>query len=141
MGDTIIIQEESQFEKCNRCGFFGKSCNNAKHWETNTCIEMTRKRISYFKKYEKRTALKAKFEIYGNNINRVREFKYLGRILDEKDDDSVAASRQLQRAKNKWNRIANVLKTQGVGSKIMGYFYKAIVQAVLLYGSESWMLK
>ena len=67
MGDTITIQEEENFEKCTRCGFSGKSCNNAKHWETNTCIEMTRKRISYFKKYEKRTALKAKFEIYGNN--------------------------------------------------------------------------
>jgi hypothetical protein len=39
-----------------------------------------------------------------------------------------------------WNRIAGVLKTQGAGSKIMGYFYKAIVQAVLLYGSESWTL-
>ena len=140
MGDTIIIQEEANFEKCTRCGFSGKSCNNAKHWETKTCIEMTRKRISYFKKYEKRTALKAKFEIYGNSINRVRDFKYLGRVLEEKDDDSVAASRQLQRARSKWNRIAGVLKTQGVGSKIMGYFYKAIVQAVLLYGSESWTL-
>jgi hypothetical protein len=80
---------------------------------------MTRKRITYFKKYEKRTALKAKFKIYGNSINRVRDFKYLGRVLEEKDDDSVAASRQLQRARSKWNRIAGVLKTQGVGSKII----------------------
>jgi hypothetical protein len=40
MGDTITIQEEENFEKCTRCGFSGKSCNNAKHWETNTCIEM-----------------------------------------------------------------------------------------------------
>ena len=140
MADTIIIEEEGNFEKCIKCGFSGKSTNNAKHWATKTCIDMSRKRVSYFQKYDKRNALNTKFEINGKSINRVREFKYLGRVLHERDDDQFAASRQLQRARSKWNRIAGVLKTQGVGSKIMGYFYKAIVQAVLLYGSESWTL-
>ena len=35
-------------------------------------------------------------------------------------------------------RIGRVLQSEGVNPKVMGYFYKAIVQAVLLYGSESW---
>ena len=60
----------------------------------------------------------------------MREFKYLGRILHESEDDSYAASRHLKRAREKWNMIARVLTAQGVESRIKGYFYKAIIQAV-----------
>ena len=67
-------------------------------------------------------------------------FRYLGRILDENDDDSYAMERQLARARAKWGRIGKVLRSEGVRSKTMGYFYKAVVQAILLYGSESWVL-
>ena len=68
------------------------------------------------------------------------EFKYLGRILHDSDDDQYACNRQLNRAKQKWARISKVLTTQGVDARVKGYFYKAIVQAVLLYGSESWCM-
>ena len=33
-----------------------------------------------------------------------------------------------------------LLRREGASSRVMGHFYKAIVQAVLLYGSESWVL-
>ena len=81
--------------------------------------------------------MKATFTVNGVRINRVKEFKYLGRILHESEDDSYAATRQLNRAREKWNRIARILTVQGVESRVKGYFYKDIIQAVLLYGSES----
>ena len=34
--------------------------------------------------------------------------------------------------------MSRVLAAEGASPKVMGYFYKAIIQAVLLYGSESW---
>jgi len=64
----------------------------------------------------------------------------LGRILDETDDDSYALQRQLARARTKWGRIASVLRSQGVKPRAMGYFYKAVVQTILLYGSETWVV-
>ena len=36
--------------------------------------------------------------------------------------------------------IAPVLRSEGVRPKTMGYFYKAVVQAILLYGSETWVV-
>jgi hypothetical protein len=39
--------------------------------------------------------------------------------------------------RNKWNRIGRVLRSEGMKPGAMGYFYKAIVQAVLLYGLET----
>jgi hypothetical protein len=71
----------------------------------------------------------------------VSKFKYLGRILEETDDDEHAANRQLtSRARARWGRIAKILTIDGASPRVMGYFYKAIIQTVLLYGSESWTL-
>ena len=80
------------------------------------------------------------FEVNGESINRVHQFKYLGRILDDTDGDEHAACQQLAKARDRWGRVGRVLKSQGADPKTMGHFYQAIVQAVLLYGSESWTL-
>ena len=45
------------------------------------------------------------FLIDGQEIERVTQFRYLGRILEENDDDTHASSWQLARARSKWNRI------------------------------------
>ena len=59
----------------------------------------------------------------GVEINRVKQFWYLGRVLDEKDDDSHAAGRQLVRAaRDKWRRFGHVLKSERVSPRVMGYF-------------------
>jgi len=36
---------------------------------------------------------------------------------------------------------SRVLASEGASPRVMGYFYKAIIQAVSLYGSESWTLQ
>ena len=82
----------------------------------------------------------AELFVDGQAINRVPQFKYLGRLLDEGDDDTPAAMRQLARARDTWRRFNAVLSRQGASARTRGYFYKAVVQAILLYGSESWTL-
>ena len=139
--DTIIIDEEGQLPQCTKCGLFSKSANTAKHWATSDCIKSSDTRNRWFRQhFEKPKAKKVDYFINGQKIDKVTEFKYLGRILHEKDDDQYAAIRQLNRAKQKWARISKILTTQGVEPRVKGYFYKAIVQAVLLYGSESWCM-
>ena len=63
-----------------------------------------------------------------------KQKKYIG------DDDNHAIDRQLQRAKAKWGRVGRVLSVQTTDPRVRGYFYKAILQAILLYGSESWII-
>ena len=84
--------------------------------------------------------LEIKVTIGGVEIKRVKQFRYLGRVLDENDDDKHAACRQLARARDKWRHFGHVLKSEGVSPRVIRYFYKAVVQAVLLYGSETWTL-
>ena len=79
-------------------------------------------------------------KVYGEEIERVREFTYLGRILAEDDDDTKAIENQISRARAKWNSIASVLKQEGANPPTMVIFYITVVQAVLLYGAESWVV-
>ena len=77
-----------------------------------------------------------KFHIGDNIINSVTEFKYLGRILDNKDDDSKALQNQLGKARAVWGRIGKILKKRADSNiRIMSIFYKVVLQTVLLYGA------
>ena len=46
----------------------------------------------------------------------------------------------IRKAKARWGQVARILSREGATSGTMAYFYKAVVQAVLLYGSESWVM-
>ena len=73
-------------------------------------------------------------------LETVREFKYLGRIVSNDNNDWPAVLRNLKRARSKWAMIRKVLVRDQANPRVAGYFYKAVVQAVLLYGCESWVI-
>ncbi len=39
-----------------------------------------------------------------------------------------------------WAQIGKVLRSENASPQVCGYFYKAVVQVVLLFGSENWNL-
>ena len=105
------------------------------------CHNLAEKRGRYWRQIARRErAANVTFQVNGISINKVHEFKYLGRVLDAQDDDSIAVERQLARARARWGRVGKVLTSVGANARTMGFFYKALVQAVLLYGSESWTI-
>ena len=73
-------------------------------------------------------------------IERVKEFKYLGRIISENDNDSNCIDYNLRKARQQWNSIAKLLKREGANAACMARFYMTVVQAVLLYGADSWTI-
>ena len=77
----------------------------------------------------------------GAELDRVEHFCYLGRVLECYNSDWPALWKNLQKAKHKWALISRPLIKTGVSPRIVGMFYKAIVQAIfLLYGSETWVV-
>merc|ERR1712086_342394 len=75
-----------------------------------------------------------------DELRNVLRFKYLGRILSHDDNDIPAMRRNLKRARATWGRVSKILNRQEVPAPVAGMFYQAVVAAVLLYGSESWVL-
>ena len=75
------------------------------------------------------------FEAYGEPIEAVSEFKYLGRVLTATDDDWTAMVGNLKKARRSWGRLVRVLSREGADPKVSRTFYIAVTQAVLLFGS------
>ncbi len=73
-------------------------------------------------------------------MERVEVFGYLGRLLSQDDDDVQAVRNQLCKVRGTWARIGQVLRRENAPPRVSAEFYKAIVQSVLLYGSETWVL-
>ncbi len=67
-------------------------------------------------------------------------FKYLGWFLAYDDNDTQAMQGNLKKARKSWGLVSRILRAENVSPKVCGVFYKAIVQAVLLFGSETWKL-
>jgi hypothetical protein len=67
-------------------------------------------------------------------------FKYLGWLVSYDDNDSQAMRSNLTKVRNSWAQISHVLRAENASPKVCGVFYKATVQAVLLFGSEMWKL-
>ncbi|KAL7523456.1 hypothetical protein ACHAXR_000188, partial [Thalassiosira sp. AJA248-18] len=86
------------------------------------------------------TALKQQFTAYGVELERVEVFKYLGRLLTYEGNDIQAVRSNLMKARKCWARISRVLRAENASPRVCGMFYKATVQAVLLFGSETWNL-
>ena len=81
------------------------------------------------------------FTVNGKLIDRVHNFRYLGRILSDDDDDTPCIRDNLKRARWRWNSLARILKREGANAICMSRFYLTVVQAVLLYGADSWVVK
>ena len=73
-------------------------------------------------------------------IEGVETFKYLGRIFDRSDDNWPAVLWNVGKACRVWDRLGKLLRREGVDAQVSAMFYRAVVQSVLLFGVETWVL-
>ena len=70
----------------------------------------------------------------------MKYFKYMGRVLTERDEDWPKGTGNLRKDRKRWGRMARILSQEGGEPKVLGIFSKAVVQAVLVLGEETWVL-
>jgi hypothetical protein len=61
-------------------------------------------------------------------------------IQAQDNDDVRAVRQQIKKVQEIWARVGLVLTADNTTPKVSAKFYKAVVQSVLLYGSETWNL-
>jgi hypothetical protein len=123
--DTIIIEEEGPLPRCPFCGIFRRTVGE--------------KHIQISKGY-KILIQETVFTIKGAPTKSTNEFKYLGGVLERNDNDWPAVRHAIQRAQMVGGHLQRLLTKDHADTKTMSSLYKAVVQAVLLYGSETWVL-
>ena len=89
---------------------------------------------------ELRESTEIAFEAYDKQLEAVPSFKYLGRIITVWDDDRPEVTGNLMKVRKSWGRLKRVLSREGADKRISGNFFKTVVQQVLLFGAETWVL-
>ena len=56
------------------------------------------------------------------------------------DDDWPAVAGNLAKARKSWGRMQGILRREGATPWISGNVFKAVVQQVLLFGAETWVV-
>ncbi len=85
-------------------------------------------------------ALCCQFTVHMDALEKVEVFKYLGGMMAQDDNDVQAVRHQLRKARGTWECVGQVMRSKNATPRMAAKFYKAVVQAVLLYGSNTWNL-
>ena len=137
--DTMVILEEGNLSlpRCPRCELqVSRKALNGRHLETNQCkmgAERNQRRLAA---EEVKTTSEKAFHAYGDKMREVMEFRYLGRVMTNKDDDWPAVAGNLRKARVSWGRLARILGQEGEDPKVSRNFYIAVTQQVLLFGAD-----
>jgi hypothetical protein len=141
--DTLAILREGDRSK-ERCPLCGTHVDDDQwrrgHVHTQHCKAGVKRRRQRVLAREIGRANERVFTVNGEALERVFSYCYLGRPLAGNNSDWPALFRNVKKAKMKWGQIARPLIKTGIRMRIVGLFYKAIVQAVLLYGCETWVI-
>ena len=79
-------------------------------------------------------------DAYGAPLSQIASFRYLGIVFVVEDNDWPAVVCKLWRARQKWVRLIRVLIREEADARISVHIYLEVVQSVLIYGLEAWVL-
>ena len=114
--DTVGILEEGNLPhpRCPRCDILVSwRTLNRRHPATAQCArgaEQNRRRLAEAELIE---STERAFEAYGEPLETVTAFKYLGRVMTAIDDDWPAVVFNLHKARKSWGRFLRVLSREG----------------------------
>ena len=66
--------------------------------------------------------------------------QYLARVISTEYNNPPAVVRNLSRTRLVWKRMTRISSKEGAEPRVSGLFLKAVVQTVLLFGSETWVV-
>ena len=141
--DTMVMLEEgnSPHPRYARCDMqVPQKALNGRHLGTAQCAKGLERKRQWLDETETRENLEQSFKAYGEPMETVSEFRYLGRLLTATDDDWPAVAGNIKKARRIWGRMARVIGREGADPKVSRTFYIAVTQVVLLFGSETWVL-
>ena len=59
----------------------------------------------------------------------------MGRVLMAADDDWSAVLGNLRKVRKSWERLASIMRWEGANPRLSGMFFKAVLQAVMIFRS------
>ena len=101
---------------------------NRRHKDTAMCRSGAERKRRRDTEAEIRESTERAFEAYGDQLESVPRFTYLGRVMTAGDDDWLAVAGNLAKARRSWGRLQRILGREGATARISGAFFKGVVQ-------------
>ena len=89
---------------------------------------------------ELRDSTERAFEAYGKPLETVSAFKLPVRVMTAGDDNCPAVAGNLSKVRKSWGSLSRILCQEGADARVLGKIFKAVVQEVLLFRAETWVL-
>ena len=70
----------------------------------------------------------------------VISFRNLGRVISAEDKDWPAVFRNSEKVRVVWRRMVRILSREGAEPRVSRFFFKSMVQSVLLFGAQTWLV-
>jgi hypothetical protein len=137
--DLVKVPKEGRFDCCERSGMqvhpLYPSHRLSKEFQVGVeCRQQREAAVT------SALSLRQQFTVHGDVLKRVEVYKYLGRMMAQDNNDTQALRAQLWKACATWARVGQVLWNENASPFFAAWIYQAVVQAILLYGSEAWVI-
>ena len=86
---------------------------------------------------EARSVTSREFSAYGHPLKMVTSFKYLGIVISAADYDWLEVVQNILKVHMVWQRMLRIMSREGAILWVSGFFFKSVVQLVLLFGAET----
>lgn len=137
---TVDFAHQLPRVPCPNCGKSVAQTQLNRHTQSSECQAHQRRTTRLQGIQRSLTAANTRFHIGDTQLEEAKVFKYLGKPTPPYCTDITAMYYNIAKARRKWTMLRRILAAQHLPPTIASIFYKAVVQAVLLYGSETWVI-
>ena len=124
--DTVLILEEGNLPRtrCDYCDMLVPwRALNGRHKDTAMCRSGAERKRRRLVEAEIRESTEMAFEAYGEQLESVLRFTYLGRLMTVGDDNLPAVAGNLKKARRSWGRLQRILGREGATARLSGAFF------------------
>ena len=129
---------------CDMCGMHMPEGQITKHLQKSRCDRNTQMRCQRGEVEIAAKCTRATFSLTGDDradcFEEVGVFKYIGQVLNRTENDCLAVLCNIWAPRKVLGRLWKLLTQESADTITWEKFYRAVVQTVLLFGDETWVL-
>ena len=73
-------------------------------------------------------------------VEGLAQFEYLGQPQDQIDDNWPEIRWNIKKLRKLWGQLGKIMQRGRTDTQVLEIFYIAVVQAVLIFGLDSWVV-
>ena len=113
---------------------------NKRHLATTQFVKGAERKRRQLAEEDLHKSLERAFQDYGEPLETVILFKYIGRVLTAGDNNWPAVASNLRKNRKSWTRMTRILGWEGKNRGYLDCIFRWSSRQCCFFGSEMWVL-